>query len=369
MTTGWALLRPTAPLPVISDDLVLGAIRPNRNADVVISPDGTMLAVVGRTGDGEPAIHLRRSDESDFSKVPGTEGALYASFSPLGDFLTFRGAGGALVRIPTAGGGATPLVAGDSTGGVAPHWGEDGTVVFVDGRAVYRVQGTGGPRELISTSLTNRGRNPHLLPDGSGVLGVGADGIHFFDLANDTSWMLIPGGRHPTYVETGHILYVPPGGGLYAVPFDLDEPETIGTPTPILDRVASNVFRRGYSVSRDGTLVYLEGESGLVSVGGGLASTRFMLHGPEGADSLPLRPGFKLNPRFSPDGRSIAYNYLESGGGLGGGIDIYIFDLVTGSNPRVTFEGLNVQPRWSPDGTRLLFGSPPRCRRRADVGY
>ena len=60
-----------------------------------------------------------------------------------------------------------------------------------------------------------------MLPDGSGVLAAPGEGVRFVDVAADTSWLLIPEGRHPVYVETGHILYVPPGGGLFAQAFDL----------------------------------------------------------------------------------------------------------------------------------------------------
>lgn len=38
-----------------------------------------------------------------------------------------------------------------------------------------------------------------------------------------------------------------------------------------------------------------------------------------------------------------------------GGTDIYTFDLVTGTNTQITFDGDNDDPRWSPDGTRIAF--------------
>ena len=37
--------------------------------------------------------------------------------------------------------------------------------------------------------------------------------------------------------------------------------------------------------------------------------------------------------------------------------DIYTYDLLTGTNPQITFEGDNDRPVWSPDGTRILFNS------------
>jgi Tol biopolymer transport system component len=68
------------------------------------------------------------------------------------------------------------------------------------------------------------------------------------------------------------------------------------------------------------------------------------------ADTLRLPPGRRMRPRFSPDGRMIAY---ESGRGVD--TDLYTFDLVTGTNTRLTFDADNDDPVWSPDGRRIAF--------------
>ncbi|MEE8349226.1 MAG: c-type cytochrome [Acidobacteriota bacterium] len=56
-------------------------------------------------------------------------------------------------------------------------------------------------------------------------------------------------------------------------------------------------------------------------------------------------------PRLSPDGRQIAVEVHQDKP------DIWIFDISTGDLKRVTHEGGNRFPLWSPDGQRILFSS------------
>ena len=63
----------------------------------------------------------------------------------------------------------------------------------------------------------------HLLPGGAGVLGhrIGIEGgIVLSAVGADTGRVLSATGFKPTYVDTGHILYLDQAGGLWALPFD-----------------------------------------------------------------------------------------------------------------------------------------------------
>jgi Tol biopolymer transport system component len=59
-------------------------------------------------------------------------------------------------------------------------------------------------------------------------------------------------------------------------------------------------------------------------------------------------------PRWSPDGKKIAYTKVPSMKNS----DVWVKDLVTGVNKRLTFNTTwDQDPSWSPDGTRLAFMS------------
>ena len=64
--------------------------------------------------------------------------------------------------------------------------------------------------------------------------------------------------------------------------------------------------------------------------------------------------GQVYTPRFSPDGRSIAYSVWEEGGYR----DVHVVDVATGRVRRITHDrALDTGPTWSPDGETLYFSS------------
>ncbi len=68
---------------------------------------------------------------------------------------------------------------------------------------------------------------------------------------------------------------------------------------------------------------------------------------------LTSEPGIERRPSFSPDGRRVAY---VVGGNRGGQSDIHVRLAEPGAAPiRVTSGAWDVEPSWSPDGSRLLF--------------
>jgi len=346
----WGWVKPAPPLSVVRLDLSLASAGTGRleGEDVVISPDGTMLAVAAEDGSGS-GIFVRRLSDADFRFVPGTENGRLPEFSPDGEWLVFRdNQEGTLVRAAVSGGGALTLVDQEGVQPFHSHWGEDGTIVFTTPTGVYYLPPGGGDPVAVHTRVG--GRLPFALPDGSGYLvGNGPNGIHVVDFARDTSVQVLPEGRHPTYVAPGFLLYVAESGDLFAAPFDLGRRAVTGPSLRVLDRVRFAVNRAGYSVSRTGTLVHNEGDA--LS---GTQQTLSMIVGPRGrVDTLRLPPENRRVTRFSPDGRRIVYEQAMDGGRH----DLFTFDLITGSSQQLTFEGDNDDPVWSPDGSRILFTS------------
>ncbi|HEX6317016.1 MAG TPA: protein kinase [Gemmatimonadaceae bacterium] len=344
---GWGLTRPGTDQPVVRFDLTTGDVVPTAQSDVIISPDGSMLAVPGRRG-GVLGIFARRLDGgTELQLVPGTAGGILPSFSPDSRWLAFRrNSDGALLKVPVAGGGAVTLIPpGDSASPYFSEWASNDAVVFTSPVGTFRVSANGGKPVHLPGS---RARTLFALPDGSGFLTSNAQGISFYDIDRDTSVLLIPAAAHPSYVETGHLLYVSEDNGLFAVPFDLDRHRVVGEPARVFDRVAPTAVARGYSVSRNGTIV-VRGATGR-SIGG---ATQFVIMERGGrADTLRLPPARRLLPRFSPDGRSIVFEQHRGSSGM---TDIHTHDLVTGASAQLTFERDNDEPVWSSDGKQIAF--------------
>ena len=344
---GW--MRPAGDLPLTRLDLSPGEVAVSPNSDIVISPDGSMLAFAGTVG-GEQAIYLRRLDaDPDFRKVPGTESGAFPNFSPDNLWLVFRRQSDrSLVKVSVAGGGVTTLVPAGAIDPYAPHWGADDAIVMSGPTGHYRVAASGGAPERL---LKVGGIAPFLLPDGSGVLGVQGGGVVLYDFASDSVYPLVSNARHPVYVKkTGHLLYVAEDAGLFAVSLNLKERRVTSAPVRVLDRVAAGVFTRGYSVSATGVLVHHEGAARM-SVGG--ANVLVIVDPGVTADTLRLPTGGRSRPRFSPSGHEVAFETFSQA--RAGDTDLFTFDLVSGTLTQLTFDADNDRPTWSADGKRILF--------------
>ena len=134
-----------------------------------------------------------------------------------------------------------------------PRGEPDGTIVFATGTrgtGLQRVSAAGGEPTTLTTPDRARDERDHLwpefLPDGQAVLftiflvsgGVEDSQIAVLDLQTGMSKVLIRGGSDARYVPTGHLVYGI-AGTLRAVAFDLRRLEVTGTPSPVLEDVAT----------------------------------------------------------------------------------------------------------------------------------
>ncbi len=309
---GWGWLRRAPAVPVTRLDLTLGAATPLPSSDVVISRDGSMLAYAGVVGSEPAAVYLRRLDgDPDFRKLPGSDGAnAAATFSPDGRSIAFRRQpDGVLLRLDVSGGGATTLTRLGTETGSYLHWGTADQIVYAGGpQGLYRIAATGGKPEYLAKTA-GAARYSFLLPDGSGVLFSRGAGVFVLTFKTDSATLLVPDAVHPTYVESGHMLYIAESGGLFAVPFDLASHRITGSTVLVHDRIAAATGRRGYSVSRNGVLVYHEGAINLTG-GASIPNRLAIVNLAGGADTLRLPRGRRGALRFSPDGRSVAFEQV-----------------------------------------------------------
>jgi Tol biopolymer transport system component len=107
-----------------------------------------------------------------------------------------------------------------------------------------------------------------------------------------------------------------------------------------------------YSVSGTGLLIY---QAGLSAASGALAwySRDGKLLGDVGRLATYARPA------ISPDGRQVAVNIRK---GIDG--DIWIFDLVRGTETRLMFDGKSLYPIWSADGKKIIYAGSDQNEHR-----
>ena len=307
---------------------------------LAISPDGRWIVAGAQEG-----LFIRSSDAMEWRQLANTEGGSRPTFSPDGQWVAFRRSTDAL-KVPISGGPALPIASGIPG---SLHWGANDTIVFSGvGQALYRVAGSGGEPELLLASDTFAVLHPHMLPDGSGVLfstGPGPDPVNarilLYDMETEEVSELVPSGNFPKYLPTGHIVYGHGDQALMAVRFDLDTRE-VGSPTTVIPELT--VFSNGatqYDVSASGTLIY--NGAAVAATGGSRSFVEVELDGT--ATPLDLSPGALIDPRYSPDGSRIAY---EDGG------EIRVYDIATGASPQLT-DGGGFHPVWSPEGEYLYF--------------
>jgi Tol biopolymer transport system component len=324
--------------------------------DVAISPDGRRIAYVARTGRGDgTAIYLRDLDGLEARAVPGTEtSAVPVSgpfFSADGRSLVFQSSA-KLMRVALDGG--PPLAIADLPGGSfnGGVWTADGTVIFANGTALYRVSagGGGGSPEQLTPNVAVLVA-PSLLPDARGVLsGIVEDQndrVAVLDLASRTKHVVAKGGLDGVY-SSGYLIFAL-GTTLMAQPFDPKRSDVTGEPVAVLQGVRHTHGAADFALGANGTLVYvpttadLSARSALVWVD---RSGRVVARA---VDDLIENP-FHL--RLSPEGRRIA---LTAGTPFASELWVHYLD----GRPPVLLAsgGSNGFGVWNPDGKTIAFSA------------
>ena len=149
-------------------------------------------------------------------------------------------------------------------------------------------------------------------------------------------------------MTSGHLLYVR-RGTLYAVPFDPGRLQVAGPSIAVADDVGADPATGGaqLSVSEAGSLIYLQGH--------GFSPGAPAVWMDRGGNTMPLRTKRSEwgNPRFSPDGKQLAFDVSD-----GKQVDVWVQDLATEQLRRLTFDQADeIKPVWSPDGRWIAFAS------------
>jgi Tol biopolymer transport system component/tRNA A-37 threonylcarbamoyl transferase component Bud32 len=313
-----------------------------------LAPDGRSIVFTAEAAGARPMLWVRSMEQVSARTLPGTEDAQDPFWSPDGRWVGFF-AEGKLKKIP-AGGGSVQVVSQTATDFRGGTWGPDNTIVFASGTGpVYHVASAGGPATPATFSAQNTYRYPQFLPDGRHflhvVLGPEQGGVYAGSLDDKSAKLLVRTNTSAVYAPPGYLLFVD-GDTLLGQAFDAERLEVSGQPFLIAEHVGhTSAFQSAISASRTGIIAY----AGTIAQNGrltwfGRSGNALGLAGPEG-DYTDFR--------LSPNEKSLAASLVDPKAGT---VDVWMTDLVRGSNTRVTHEGqLGASAIWSPDGAHLAL--------------
>ena len=367
----WWLLRSTVP----PRNVVRFAITPSESEplnvqgffrQIAVSPTGAHVAYV--TGTGDSRLMVRGIDHTEAVPLRGSTGAGFPFFSPDGRWIGFfTGGSGDLKKVPITGGAPVTIChyVGTPRGAT---WGPDGTIVFATNdtnTGLLSVSADGGEPTPLTKPDPTQGEQDHWMPsfspDGRVVFFTissesGADNaqVAVLDLRTRQRKTLIRGGSDAVYVEPSggspQDAFVVYGyaGALKAARFDLSRLSLVTEPVSVVERVVMlQTAVTDFSVSRDGTLVYLPGDA---STGVARVLTWVSRDGSEQPLNAPRRA--YTSARLSPDETRVVLAASDEGN------DVWTYDIQRQSLTRLTTDpNLDNSAIWSPDGQRIFFAS------------
>jgi Tol biopolymer transport system component/DNA-binding winged helix-turn-helix (wHTH) protein len=325
---------------------------------LAVSPDGRRIVFVAFDGDGPDdkdtkTLFVRDLDSLVTRRLPGTTGAHTPFFSPDGRSVAYF-ADRQLWRVALAGG---PPVALAPALGEGASWGDDGTIVFASGRptSLYRLPASGGKPQRLTTLDPNRGEVSHswpqVLPGGAGVVFTAWSTtlhdakVEWLSFANGERRTLVVGGAAARYAD-GRLLWARPNGTVVVAPFDARTARLLGEPAPLLADVVPHPFYAFAQLAVGGdTLVHLPRTATAIG------QRRLARLDGDAEQPLPVPSRFYRNLVTSRGGR-LAATLLERDRS-----DVWVIEPRDGTMQRLTFDGFNIEPVWSPDGRWVAYAS------------
>jgi eukaryotic-like serine/threonine-protein kinase len=324
-----------------------------------ISPDGQKLLFTATNPDGKRQLWIRWLDSPTAQPVAGTEDAFQGFWSPDSRFIGFF-ARGQLKKIEASGGTAQTLAEAPSPGGGT--WNRDGVIVFAGNLAggLLRVSAAGGPTMPVTTPDATRNetahRWPQFLPDGKHFLyttrsaGPKLEGAGVYVGSVDSAQprkLLVNSGAGAKYASPGYLMFLNQRS-LMAQAFDPDKLQLSGEPFQLVEGVAFN--------PATGQPFFCVSDSGLLAYKSDLIESSNLTWSDRSGKQLGMvgRADYIITSTLSPDQKRVALARAD----FRAGADIWFVDVAGEHSSRFTFDPSNeVNPVWSPDGSRIVFSS------------
>jgi len=323
---------------------------------VSMSPDARQILFLLQDDAGRNSIAVRALDSLEMRRLPGTEDARGAFWSPDGREIAFFSER-KLKRIGAQGGPVQTIC----DGGFAYNgaWSRTGTILFrrVWGEPILAVPASGGAPRPVTTVDVARGEvshdHPTFLPDGRHFVFVAWNSdrektaVMLGSLDSKDVRLLFRADSEAIFADPGFLLFGR-DSAVFAWRFDPRNLTLIGQPTPAFEQV--RFFREDNnlvaSAARD-RIVYLTW----------LAKRRLVWVDRKGRELGTVGDiGGYADVRLSPDGGRAAVTLRDPAHAQNQ--DVWVLDASRGTSTRITAEPTEeFDPAWFPDGERLVYVS------------
>ncbi len=336
---------------------------------LALAPDGSGMVYPDKEGTGSGwVLYYKPRGTVEGTMLPGTERAHDLVMSPDGQWVAFI-KDGHVVKRPVQGGATVTLAddAGDNY--TALDWLDDGRILYEveDGDMLVLISEDGGtPPDTVADP--NSLRWARALPGGDAALLLDCPGcrLGIADFASREITYVLDDVARAWYVPTGHIVYVRADGAVFANAFDLKTRTLAAGGTPLFSGVRAGMGWADMVVGDDGTVVYMSGTSGEGNV-------ENLVWADADGTVVPVDPAWGSQnlaaPALSPDETRIAVPIIDGAGN----VDLWVKELPAGPLTRLTRGGGQAtHPKWTPDGRSVAYlfsarGEQDQVRRiRAD---
>jgi serine/threonine-protein kinase len=203
------------------------------------------------------------------------------------------------------------------------------------------------------------------------VPGCAASELRVLDLRSDQPKVtVLTTALNAWSLPGGIVAFVRKDGGIFAAPFDNKTLTFTQPPTPMMSGVRTGINAADMVVSANGTAIYVAGtsNSGSTLVEPVWVTRAGAVTPMDSAWTMNIAQNLNGNAiALSPDGQRLALTVARTNSSQN---DIWIkqLDRKLGTLTKLTFEGNNINPVWTPNGQRVLYAGTGRAlrSRRAD---